>query len=284
MPYVHPSVFTDGYMSYVPHDVLKICGSQLPVLSVVMGVFWGITAGGGFLMVISLIWLASGTSFDASINGWGYTIVKSVYYAICGYAMLFVGFVHGSSQIPPAVLTAYEESTFGSQLALSAHGRDQKLLHKRNSFTVVRETVTEMVDTPYEIFKSMTKTQHRMAAGLVAAGAAAQVAATFAYFNKGGLAMAEVEGIRAMALELCGTTFLNAFLISLLSTAFYAQIEAGDLPFLNPVVFKKGILRTFPVRFDGEGAAKQFKRYLTNGFWWRAPARARGTRRARAPP
>ena len=47
--------------------------------------------------------------------------------------MLFVAFVHGSSEIPPAVLTAYEESTFGSQLALSAHGRDQKLLHKRRA-------------------------------------------------------------------------------------------------------------------------------------------------------
>ena len=78
MPYVHPSVFTDGWMKFVPHDVPKICGSQLPVLSLTMGVFWGITMGGAFLVVVLLIWLASGTSMDASINGWGYTIVKSV--------------------------------------------------------------------------------------------------------------------------------------------------------------------------------------------------------------
>jgi len=77
MPYVHPSVFTDGWMRFVPHDVPKICGSQLPVLSLTMGVFWGITLGGAFLMAILLIWLATGTDINASINGWGYTIVKS---------------------------------------------------------------------------------------------------------------------------------------------------------------------------------------------------------------
>ena len=65
MPYVHPSVFTDGWMKFIPHDVPKLCGSQIPVLSLVMGVFWGITLGGAFLMVILLIWLASGTKMDA---------------------------------------------------------------------------------------------------------------------------------------------------------------------------------------------------------------------------
>mmetsp|Transcript_13618 Transcript_13618/g.42089 ORF Transcript_13618/g.42089 Transcript_13618/m.42089 type:complete len:226 (-) Transcript_13618:554-1231(-) len=77
MPYVHPSVFTDGWMKFVPHDVPKICGSQLPLLSLTMGIFWGITLGGVFLLAILLIWLASGTDMNASINGWGYTIVKS---------------------------------------------------------------------------------------------------------------------------------------------------------------------------------------------------------------
>ncbi|KAH8091619.1 hypothetical protein JL720_5931 [Aureococcus anophagefferens] len=360
MPYVHPSVFSDGWLSYVPHDVPKVFGSQIPVLCVVMGVFWGITAGaraasrapgpaagradrapaaragGGFVVFVALVWVArSGAGAAASRCGAGH--------APGGYAMLFVAFVHGSSEIPPAVLTAYEESTFGSQLALSAHGRDQKLLHKRRrarpragraaaapprarsrrrrrgsradgsgplagvptpggaprprrptppqaELVHGDETVTEMVDTPYEVAKC-------------------------AYFYRGpGLAMADVAGIRTMALEICGTTFLSAALLTLASTLrgaasvprapargarrgprdrpganrrLYVEIGRGALPFLNPVVFKKGILRTFPVHFGGEGAPKQLRRLLTNCLWWTGvfggsavgPARRRRRRR-----
>jgi len=267
MPYVHPSVFTDGWMKFIPHDVPKLCGSQIPVLSLVMGVFWGITLGGAFLMVILLIWLASGTKMDASINGWVYMSVKSVYYGIFGYAMLFVAFVHGSSEIPPAVLTAYEESTFGSQLALAAQGRDQKLLHKRNSFNVVRETVTKMVDTPYEVGRAMSKTQRLKCYGSMVLAVMVQLVATTSYLYKGpGVTMRSVKGIRTMASEMCGTTFLTAFMVSLTSIFLYAEIEAGAMPYMNPVCFKKGILRTFPFQF-GE-PAKHLRRCLTNGLWW----------------
>jgi len=267
MPYVHPSVFTDGWMRFVPHDVPKICGSQLPVLSLTMGVFWGITLGGAFLMAILLIWLATGTDINASINGWGYTIVKSVYYGIFGYAMLFVAFVHGSSHIPPAVLTAYEESTFGTQLALVAHGRGQKLMHKRNSFTVKRETVSKMVDTPSEVGMSMTFKQQQWCVGCIFCAVFVQLAATMPFLYEGpGLTMGRVEGIRFMAAEMCVTTFLNAFVVSLTSVVLCMEIESGDLPYLNPVCFKKGILRTFPFQFNEP--AKHLRRCATNGLWW----------------
>mmetsp|Transcript_34332 Transcript_34332/g.103580 ORF Transcript_34332/g.103580 Transcript_34332/m.103580 type:complete len:675 (+) Transcript_34332:121-2145(+) len=267
MPYVHPSVFTDGWMKFVPHDVPKICGSQLPLLSLTMGIFWGITLGGVFLLAILLIWLASGTDMNASINGWGYTIVKSVYYGIFGYFMLFVAFVHGSSHIPPAVLMAYEESTFGSQLALAAHGRGQKLMHKRNSFTVKRETLSEMVDTPSEVGESLTLKHQQWCCGCILCAVLVQLAATGnALYEGPGLKMGRAEGIRFMAAEMCATTFLNAFMVSLTSMVFYMEIEAGDLPYLNPICFKKGLLRTFPFQFNEP--AKHLRRCLTNGLWW----------------
>ncbi|KAH8095238.1 hypothetical protein JL720_2523 [Aureococcus anophagefferens] len=204
--------------------------------------------------------------------------------------MLFVAFVHGSSEIPPAVLTAYEESTFGSQLALSAHGRDQKLLHKRRAASRPRRARRPL--RPRELGRADAAAARgrtgrvprrgadaRRRAAAAPADARAQAELVHARRDArrwtrrappgpGGAALGggrppggapgRRRSDRTPARRRTGPR----------PRRLYVEIARGALPFLNPVVFKKGILRTFPVHFGGEGAPKQLRRLLTNCLWW----------------
>ena len=230
MPYVHLSVFTDGYMSTSP-DVLKMrCSSPCSASS----------------------WASSGASQLAGASSWssrssgsrrarrsrehqrlGRTIVKSVYHATvatpCSSSASST-----ARPIPSAVLTAYEESTFGRCRAPRTATRSCSTSATPSPSSA---RPSRRWSTPYEIFKSMTKTQHRMAAGLVAAGAAAQSprrSPTSARGPRHGRRRGHPRhGPRALRDDL--PQRLPHQLDGL------TQIEAGDLAFLN-LAFKKGIL------------------------------------------
>ncbi|KAH8068204.1 hypothetical protein JL721_6933 [Aureococcus anophagefferens] len=254
------------------------------------------------------------TSMSASINGWGYMSVevrrqrdlrvarRGVALASCreaasaaagGYAERFVAFVHGSSEIPLAVLTAYEERSPVAARAAGARPRPQLPIAAGRRCS------------PAQGCRSLRPPRARSRRRRRGSRADGRVRV----FYRCPARDMDAAGIRPWRRDLRHDV-LSAALLTLASTlrgaasvppgaGAAAALSAGPArartagsprsrcakPFLNPVVFKKGIPH-LPVHFGGEARRLVLRRLLTNRLWWTAPSRpaAAGLGSLLAPP
>ena len=204
IPYLHPDVWNEGGLKYVPR------GADAKS-SLVTALFWTVIMGSGVVGLVLVLWLAMGMDQEEDkMNGYLYSVYQAAIGGFFGWNVIAVGMIQGSTAIPPKVLIAYEKAKQG--------GDDEENGSAKLKLDAEASKIL-MVNSALKFWKSFTHLHRAILFSLVFAVACACTGFTYGYLydgdqNEGDGGLNRVEGRDQLIADMTSSTLFASVAVS----------------------------------------------------------------------